>query len=101
MLTSSLEKIVRHSKDIILSNNMSFHKNADSTLAYKMYVAKSKSNSKALYLVHKNLHFNAGTIDNTSYEIYKFDDKGKYIGKVNDRNVTATFLRDLETLYNL
>lgn len=44
---------------------------------------------------------NAGTIDDTSYEVHKFDSKGKHVGRVNNEKLTRSFYRDLEKLYQI
>lgn len=94
-------KIVRMSKDIRLNAHQGFRQNSRTIVPYEAYIGQSKDHPNMYFLVHKNMIMNAGTIDDTSYEVHKFDSKGKHVGRVNNEKLTRSFYRDLEKLYQI
>jgi hypothetical protein len=80
---------------------MGFRANSRTIVPYESYIAESKDHKNMYFLVHKNLIMNAGTIDDTSYEVHKFDSRGKHIGQVSQDKLTRSFYRDLQKLYDI
>lgn len=96
-----VEKIVRVSKDIRLDAQGGFRPNSKTLVPYEAYIATSKDHPNMYFLVHKNLIMNAGTIDDTSYEVHKFDAKGKHIGEVSNEKLTRSFYRELDKIHDI
>lgn len=101
-MTSELEhKIIRLSKDIKLSKNMSFRVNDMTDISFECEICRSPLYPQNVFLIHKNMIFNKGTIHDTEYEIHKFDNNGKYVGKVNKGMLKPTFFSSIHVIKHI
>jgi len=98
MISELERKIYRVSKDISLEKNLSFRPNEMTTLAFEAQICMSPLYPNNIFLLHKNMIFNAGTIEDTEYEVHKFDMRGKYIGKVDKKMLKPTFFSSLQEI---
>jgi hypothetical protein len=47
------------------------------------------------------MNFNAGSLEKTYYEIYKFDVNGKYLGEVDIQKLDRAFFRNQELIEDI
>lgn len=101
-MTSELEhKIFRLSKDIKLQKNMSYKINDMTDISFEADICSSPLYPKNVFLIHKNMIFNKGTIHDTEYEIHKFDINGKYVGRVNKSMLKPTFFASIHVIKHI
>lgn len=98
MISELERKVYRLSKDISLAKNLSFKPNERTIVSYEAQICMSGLYPQNIFLVHKNMIFNAGTIDDTEYEVHKFDKNGRYIGKVDLKMLKPTFFATLQEI---
>jgi len=95
MATTQYEPMIRLQKDILFQKNRSFRSGGHVEMNYKSYVAKSKQYPENLFLVNENVVFNHRTYDDSNYEIYKFDEHGKYVS-LDKSLINRDFIKSLE-----
>jgi hypothetical protein len=94
-------KIVRLSKDICFDASRKHKSNSHIDVPYDCRIVRSELYPKNLFLVHSVMNFNAGSLEKTYYEIYKFDVNGKYLGEVDIQKLDRDFFRNQELIEDI
>lgn len=72
----------------------SYRTQGRSILPYEALIAE---NDKKMYLVHKNMIFDRGTIEDSSYDVWRITDKMELI-KEDVEKLGAAFFKKLKTI---
>ena len=91
-----ISKIESKAKNFLFFNSKNYKNQGESLMPYESIIAFSQEFPNSLFLINKNIIFNKG-IEDSSYDIWKFDKKGNY-KKLNPILFDKKFFRELQTV---
>jgi len=90
----NLNKIITKSKNMFFDASKKYRTQGLSIVPYESLIAKNGEN---LFLIHKNMIFDKGTIQDSSYDVWRITDKLELI-KEDVSKLGIQFFRTLKTI---
>lgn len=85
MTLSSIDKITAKSKNLIFEARRSYRPHGRVCVPYGEEIVSNPDHPDRLFLVHRNLLMDRGSVCDTSYTVYSFDIEGEYIGREDEK----------------
>lgn len=100
MTKDVLNKIIQKAKALDFEVSRSFHPQKRSYVVYKQEICSINGYDNGIFLIHENIIMGS-TIEDTSYDVFEFDNNGNYIGRCNIEDLPNDFFRNKKTIYSL
>jgi hypothetical protein len=95
---TSQSKINTKSKQLMFKASQDYNSQMQSTMPCEEIIVTNEKYPDYLFLVHKNMIFERGSIADSSYNVYSFDKEGNYVRK---EDMDRTFFRNMKVLKKL
>lgn len=96
MNSNSIEKITRKSKNMLFESSKAYRSQGRSCVPYEEVIATHPDHPEFIFLIHKNMIFDKGSICDSSYSVFTFDLDGNYLKKEDDQ--TVSFFRQIKVI---
>jgi hypothetical protein len=81
------------SKNLKWEVNKGYHPTQDSVVPYAEKIVQYGDKN---YVIHENMIFKGGTIADSSYSVYEFDQEGEYMGAVRVQDLPDGFFYEMD-----
>lgn len=99
MNSSSIDRIIDKSKNMIFEAKRAYRPHGRACVPYEEQIVSHPAEPETIYLVHKNIIMDKGSVCDSSYTVYSFDLDGNYIQREEEKE--PNFFREAEVIKNI
>lgn len=96
MTSNLIDKITKKSKNMLFEFSKAYRPQGKSCLPYEELIATHPDHPDFIFLVHKNMIFDRGSICDSSYSVFSFDKEGEYVRKEDEQ--PNSFFKKLQVI---
>jgi hypothetical protein len=98
MTNEVIKKIIQKAKALDFEVSRSYHPQRRSPVVYKQEICSLKGYENGMFLIHENVIMGS-TIEDTSYDVFEFDNNGNYVGRCELSDLPDDFFRNKKTIF--
>lgn len=99
MIQDIISKIEVKSKNILFKEMHKYRSNTESVVPCEETIATVDEHPDKFFLIHKNLVFgNSGSISDSFYSVFSFDERGDFIKKEDASELGRLFFANIKTV---
>lgn len=96
MTSNLIDTITRKSKNMLFEFSKAYRSQGKSCVPYEELIATHPDHPDFVFLIHKNMIFDRGSICDSSYNVFSFDKEGNFVKKEDEQPVS--FFRKLQII---
>jgi len=90
---SGLSKMTNKSKNLKWEANKAYHPTQESSIVYAEKIALY---GDKIFLIHESMIFKGGSVADSAYSVYSFDENGEYLGPVKLQELPDDFFYKID-----
>ncbi len=101
MTSELINKISDKSKLFLFHASKDYKGQGQARVPYEELIVYDKNYPEFIFLVHKTMIFDKGSISDSSYDVYCFDKEGNYVGEEDVKELGRDFFRNMQVIKKL
>lgn len=95
---SALSKMTSKSKNLKWEANKVYHPTQESSVVYAEKIAQY---GDKIYVIHESMIFKGGSVADSAYSVYSFDEDGDYLGPVRLQELPDDFFYQIDVVVTI